>query len=72
MGNHHTSTSIDSWLRTVILFIFLLIYAFFLYKIAKHVEMIGESASKIMDRISEAMEPSIVGSVISALISAAT
>lgn len=72
MGSQRATSSADSWIRTALLFVFLLIYAYFLYTITTHIRRISESAADMMDRISEVAEPSILGSIISAIIHAAT
>lgn len=58
----------NPWLVNGMLLLFLILYAYLLYNIAKHIERISDSASKMMDKVSEAAEPSILGSVISAII----
>lgn len=72
MGSQRATPSTNSWLCTALLFVFLLIYAYLLYTIATHIRRIGESAADMMDRISEVAEPSILGSIISAIIHAAS
>lgn len=60
------------WLTTLLLFMFLVVAAYFLYRIATCVEKISDSASNVIDRVGDAAEPAVGGikSFISALCNA--
>ena len=67
-GGLATST-LPTWVVPLLVFLFIIVAAYFLYRIAMCVERISDSASKVIDSVSDVAEPTVGGfkSLLSAL-----
>lgn len=68
MGRHKTNTTTESWIRTGLLFVFLVIYAYLMYRIYDEIKRISDFVWETIEGVGEIADPSVFGSVVSALI----